>query len=84
MRIEGFDAQFSADAAALVRLTDAKRSAITGCKPEAADGVFVRVEGKGSREIDLSKNDFSRVARAVEKADDVADDAVRAEAKPAP
>ena len=84
VRIEGLDAPFSVEAAALVRLTDAKQVAISGCKPEAAGGVFVRVEGKGSREVDVSKNDFSRVTHSVEKADDVADDAVRSEAKPAP
>jgi hypothetical protein len=84
VRIDGLDTQFSAGAAPMIRLIDAKQLRLTRCKPVAARGTFVRIEGAASRGIELSGNDFSQVGNGVERADKVAEDAVRCQPRPTP
>ena len=39
---------------------------IRGCGPDLPGGVFLRVDGPGSRGLILTGNDFTRVAKAYE------------------
>ena len=69
--IDGLDAPCSPGAGAIVRLTDAKRTFIRGCRPRPGTNVFLRLAGARSEKIILAGNDLSSAAKVVEQAPDV-------------
>ena len=75
--ISGLACSYSAGAAPLVRLTHGRGVLIRGCRPEAAGGVFVRLEGRDTANVALVGNDLSRVGQASELAERAAADSLR-------
>ena len=51
---------------------------IRGSRPEAADGVFLRLAGKETAEVSLMGNDLTHVGKVSELTDDAASTALRA------
>jgi len=50
----------------LVKISSGDHVMIRGCGPDLPGGVFLRVDGPGSRGLILTGNDFTRVAKAYE------------------
>jgi len=71
LRLDGLEAAAWPGAPALVRLKDARSALLTGCRPQAPEGLFLRIEGAATRRIVLLPNDLSAAGRAVETAADV-------------
>jgi hypothetical protein len=74
--IEGLNATHSPGAAAVLRLVQTRGALIRGCRPQAAGGVFLKLEGNASRNIVLAANDLSGVARVAETAPEVPKEAL--------
>ncbi|MCX6898055.1 MAG: glycoside hydrolase family 28 protein [Verrucomicrobia bacterium] len=74
--LDKLDAQFSAGAAPLIRLVQAKNFLLHGSRPDMLGGTLLEVSGSESRRIKLQKNDLSRVGKNVEMSADVPLDAV--------
>jgi Glycosyl hydrolases family 28 len=64
--ISGLCCSHAAAALSVVRLVQARNVLIRGCQPAAADGVFVRLEGRDTAGITLIGNDLSRVGKIAE------------------
>lgn len=74
--IDGLDAMFSPDAAAMVRLTQTRSALVRGSRPDAPGGVFLRLEGAATRGIALVANDLRGAGKPFESAPDVPSDAL--------
>ena len=59
--ISGLTCSHAPAAAALIGLLQTRNVLIRGCRPKAADGVFLRLAGKDTADIALIGNDLSRV-----------------------
>ena len=66
--IDGLDAGWWKDASAMIRLTQVRGALISGCRPSAPEGAFLRLEGDATRDVVLSGNDLSSVGAVVEAA----------------
>jgi polygalacturonase len=75
--ISGLSCSQAPAAAALVGLLQTRNALIRGCRPEAESGVFLRLAGKDTAGISLLGNDFSRVGRLSEFADEAPPAALR-------
>ena len=64
-------------AAALIGMIQSRNVLIRGCRPETADGVFVRLAGKDTAGISLIGNDFSHIGQLSEFADEAAPASLR-------
>jgi hypothetical protein len=60
----------------LLRLCDTRQAYIHGCRPLGQSGLFLGLEGSGSRDIFLQANDLRRSAQAIAVADGAPADAV--------
>jgi hypothetical protein len=69
VEISGLRAQASGDLQSLIRLHDTREAFIHGCRPLGEAETFLRVEGRGCRNITLAGNDLHAVQRASETAD---------------
>ncbi|MEA3225886.1 MAG: glycosyl hydrolase family 28 protein, partial [Planctomycetota bacterium] len=74
--IVSFDSGFSPGAAAAIRLTDARRVFVRGCRPSAGTGLFLSLQGVQSRQVVLMGNDLSGVRKIAEKDSSVAETAL--------
>jgi hypothetical protein len=74
--VDGLDAPFFTGAAALVRLTDARDISIRNCMAPAGTDTFVSVQGPQTAGVTLMGNDFRRVKKVVEAAEQVPPTAV--------
>jgi polygalacturonase len=61
--LDGFDARYWPGAAAALKLTGARRVLIRGAQPRVADGTFLQVTGKDTRQVMLIGNDFRDTGR---------------------
>jgi polygalacturonase len=71
LSIDDLDAQFSKDAAAMIRLTDVKGALIRGCRPQIGTDTFLKLQGPASEGVVLVANDFIGVSRIAETTPDV-------------
>jgi hypothetical protein len=70
--ISGLACSQAPAAAALFGLEQARNVLIRGCRPDAANGTFVRLAGKDTAGVALIGNDFSRVGQLNEFAEEAA------------
>jgi hypothetical protein len=70
VNISGLNCSQAPAAAALVGLLQTRDVLIRGCRPQAPNGVFLRLAGKDNSGISLLGNDFSRVKQLSEFADE--------------
>ena len=64
--ISGLSCSHATIAPSVVRMVQARNVLVRGCRPEAADGVFLRLEGRDTAGIALIGNDLSRVGKVAE------------------
>jgi len=77
LTMDSLDAAHSPGAAAILRLVQTRGALIRGCRPQAADGAFLKLEGGASRNIVLAANDLSGVATVAETAPEVPKNALQ-------
>jgi polygalacturonase len=64
--VDGLAFANASDAAALVKIVDGDSIMIRGCRPDLPKGLFLRVEGAGTKGVFLTGNDFTRAGKAFE------------------
>jgi hypothetical protein len=64
--LSGLSCSHAAAAPSVVRMVQARNVLIRGCQPEAADGLFLRLEGHDTSGIALLGNDLRRVGRVAD------------------
>jgi polygalacturonase len=69
--IDGLDAKFWPNAAAMLRMLQARDASIRGFATKSPVGTFLRVEGDQTRDIALRDNDFANVDKVVDRASQV-------------
>jgi polygalacturonase len=74
--LDGLECAWSPGAAPLVRMTETRAATIRGCRPQAPQGAFLRLEGKENAGIGLLANDLRRVGKWLEAEPETAKDAV--------
>jgi polygalacturonase len=77
VNISGLACRQAPAAASLLGLRQTHNVLIRGCRPEAADGVFLRLAGKDTASVSLIGNDFSHVGQLSEFADEAASASLR-------
>jgi len=70
--IDALDTTYSPEAAATIRLTDAKSVFVRGCRPRTGMELFLNLQGSQSERVVLMANDLSGVSKIVEMGPDVA------------
>jgi hypothetical protein len=70
--VDALDATYSPGAAATIRLTDAKRVFVRGCRPGTGTELFLNLQGSQSERVVLTANDLSGVTKIAETGPDVA------------
>jgi polygalacturonase len=76
LAIDGLDAQFSPGGAQPLRLTQTRGVLIRGCRPSVHGAAFLLLQGGSTADIALVGNDFRRVAKVAELADQVSREAL--------
>ena len=71
LAIDGLDAGFSAGAAPVLSLVQARDAIIRGCQPRAQGGTFLKLAGDATRNVTLIANDLESVSRPTEIAPNV-------------
>jgi hypothetical protein len=71
LAIDGLDAGFSAGAAPILSLAQARGVIIRGCQPRAKGGAFLKLTGDATRNVALIANDLDGVEQPDEIAPDV-------------
>jgi hypothetical protein len=75
--LNGLSCSYATSAVSILRLAESRNVLIRGCQPDAAQGVFLRLEGNKTAGIGLVGNDFTRVGKIAECAEGVAPAALR-------
>jgi polygalacturonase len=75
--ISGLTCSHAPGAASIIGLAQSRDILIRGCRPDAADGVFLLLAGKDTSAIALIGNDLSRVRKAAEFASGAAAGSLR-------
>jgi polygalacturonase len=75
--LSGLSCSCSPGAAPLIGLVQSRNVLIRGCRPNAADGVFLRMAGKDTAGIALIGNDLTRVDRVGEFVEGTASSSLR-------
>jgi polygalacturonase len=75
--ISGLSCSQSPAAASLVGLVQARDVLLRGCRPEAAEGVFLRLAGKDTSAIAVIGNDFTHIGQLSEFVDGAETTALR-------
>lgn len=81
IKIDGLDAEHSPGAAAVLQMAEVQESRICGFATRSTIPTFLRVEGDQTQGIVLENNDFTKVAKIVDRAPQVPKDAIRCEDK---
>jgi len=79
--IDGLDAKFWPDAAAMLRMVQVKNASIGGFSTKSPVGTFLRVEGDQTRDVVLKGNDLTNVGKVVDRAPQVGEGVVTYEGK---
>jgi polygalacturonase len=74
--LDGLDCAWSPGAAPLLKMTRTRAAMIRGCRPQAPQGVFLKVEGQENAGIALLANDLRQAGKWLEAEPDTARDAV--------
>jgi hypothetical protein len=69
--VDGLEARCWPDSAAVIRLVQARRAFIRGCRPQGQIDLFLRLEGPRSDGVLLAGNELSGVGKIVEAGSDV-------------
>lgn len=69
--VDALDARFWPDAAAPIRLKDARGAFVRGCRAKAGTDVFLHLQGPHSERVTLAGNDLKGVSKIVEMASEV-------------
>jgi len=75
--IDGLDAPFAKDSAALLRVNDAGNVAIRNCCPPEGTEVFLSLTGSRTKSVTLSNNNFGGAKTIRDRAPDVPESALR-------
>ncbi|HWX22853.1 MAG TPA: glycosyl hydrolase family 28 protein [Candidatus Binatia bacterium] len=76
LEVDGLDCACSPGAASLVKLSRTRSATIRGCRPQAPEGVFLKLEGKENTGVALLANDLRQAGKWLETDADAAKDAV--------
>jgi len=74
--VDGMGAPYFGGAAAMVRLTDTQDISIHNCRPPAGTDTFLSVQGPQTAGVTLMGNDFRRVKKVVDAAEQVPQTAI--------
>jgi polygalacturonase len=74
--LDGLDCAWSPGAAPLMKMTRTRAATIRGCRPQAPQGVFLKLEGQENAGIALLANDLRQAGKWLEAEPDAAKDAV--------
>jgi polygalacturonase len=74
--VSGLDCAWSPEAAPLVKMTRTRAATFRGCRPRAAKGVFLKLEGQENTGIALLGNDLRQAGKWLEADPDAAKEAV--------